>query len=114
MPIWARVAERCWPHVGHANLTSGAGGGGGNVEVFGTATAALQFGQRTVMPIWARVAERCRPQLGHANLRSISEYLVSVSATYSDTNYTHLQSPLLFFFRGNRTNVYQALHLIFI
>ena len=32
----------------------------------------------------------------------------------SDTNYTHSQSPLLFFFRGNRTNVYQALHLIFI
>ena len=31
----------------------------------------------------------------------------------SDTNYTHLQSPLLFFFRENHTNVYQALHLIF-
>jgi hypothetical protein len=60
----------------------------------GTTTGTLQFGQRTVMPIWGRVAEMCRPQLGHANLRSISEYLVSVSATYSDTNYTHLKSPL--------------------
>ena len=29
----------------------------------------------------------------------------------SDTNYTHLQSPLLFFFPGNHTNVHQALHL---
>ena len=32
----------------------------------------------------------------------------------SDTQLQHLQSPLLFFFRGNHTNVYQALHLIFI
>jgi len=24
MPIWSRVAERCWPHVGHANLMSAA------------------------------------------------------------------------------------------
>ena len=31
----------------------------------------------------------------------------------SDTNYTHSQSSLLFFFRGNHTNVYQALLLIF-
>ena len=49
-PIWAHVAERCWPHVGHPNLTSGAGGGG-NVRVFGTATGALQFEQRIVTPI---------------------------------------------------------------
>ncbi len=27
-PIWSRVAERCWPHVGHANLTNAADGGG--------------------------------------------------------------------------------------
>jgi len=32
----------------------------------------------------------------------------------SDTNYTHSQSSLLFFFPGNHTNVYQAPHLIFI
>jgi len=24
MLIWSRVAERCWPHVGHANLMSAA------------------------------------------------------------------------------------------
>ena len=24
MPIWSGVAERCWPHVGHANLMSAA------------------------------------------------------------------------------------------
>jgi hypothetical protein len=50
-PIWSRVAERCWPHVGHANLTNGADGGGNVVEVFATATGALQFGQRIVTPI---------------------------------------------------------------
>ena len=50
-PIWSRVAERCWPHGGHANLTNGADGGGNVVEGFGTATGALQFGQRTVTPI---------------------------------------------------------------
>ena len=49
-PIWAHVAERCWPQLGHANLTNGADGGG-NVEVFETATGALQFGQRIVAPI---------------------------------------------------------------
>jgi hypothetical protein len=32
---------------------------GGNVEVFGTVTAALQFGHGAVTPIWERVAERC-------------------------------------------------------
>jgi hypothetical protein len=31
----------------------------------------------------------------------------------SDTNYTHLQSPLLFFFPGNHTNVYQVPRLNF-
>jgi hypothetical protein len=70
-PTWAHVAERCWPHLGHPNLTSGAGGGG-NVRVFGTATGELQFGQRIVTPISARVAEMCRPHFGHANLRSIA------------------------------------------
>ena len=25
MLIWSRVAERCWPHVGHANLMSPCG-----------------------------------------------------------------------------------------
>jgi len=77
-PIWARVAEMCWPQLGHANLTSGSGAGGGNVEVFGTVTAALQFGHRAVAPIWARVANMCRPHLGHANLRSIA----SISGTF--------------------------------
>ena len=58
-PIWACVAEMCWPQLGHANLTSGHGAGGGNVDAFGTAIAALQFGHRPVMPIWACVAEMC-------------------------------------------------------
>ena len=40
--------------------------------------------------------------------------IASVYATYSDINYTHLKSPLLFFFPENHTNVYQALHLNFI
>ena len=61
----------CWPQLGHANLRSGVVAGGGNVEVFGTVTAALQFGHGAVMPIWERVAERCCPHLGHSNLRSI-------------------------------------------
>ena len=59
MPIWARVAEMCWPQLAHANLTSGPSAGGGNVEVFGTVTAALQVGHGAVMPIWACVAEMC-------------------------------------------------------
>jgi len=32
---------------------------GDKVEVFGTVTAALQFGHGAVTPIWAGVAERC-------------------------------------------------------
>jgi hypothetical protein len=32
---------------------------------------------------------------------------------FSDTNYNICSSLLLFFFPGNHTNVYQALHLIF-
>jgi hypothetical protein len=51
---------------------SGSGAGGGNVEFFGTVTAALQLGHGAVTPIWARVAKMCRPHLGHANLRSIA------------------------------------------
>jgi hypothetical protein len=80
-PIWARVAEMCWPQLAHANLTSGACAGRGNVEVFGTVTAALQFGHGAVTPIWAAIAERCCPQVGHANLSSIAIIFYVLSST---------------------------------
>jgi hypothetical protein len=74
MLIWARVAERCWPHLGHANLMSGfcaeTRGPGGKVLWIGTVITSLQLGHGAVMLIWARVAERCWPHLGHANLMS--------------------------------------------
>ena len=58
-PIWARVAEMCRPQIEHANLTSSAGAGGGNVEIVGTMTPTLQFGHGAIMPIWECVAEMC-------------------------------------------------------
>ena len=77
MLIWSQVAERCWPHVGHANLmsagSSGSGKGrgrGGKVLWIGTLTTPLQLGHGAVMLIWSRVAERCWPHVGHANLMS--------------------------------------------
>ena len=30
--IWARVAERCWPHLGHANLMKAGFSGGGETR----------------------------------------------------------------------------------
>jgi len=40
-------------------VCGGAGAGGGNVDVFGTVTAALQLGHGAVTPIWECVAEMC-------------------------------------------------------
>jgi hypothetical protein len=40
-------------------MGNGTGRGGGNVEVFGTVTAALQLGHGAVTPICTRVAEMC-------------------------------------------------------
>jgi hypothetical protein len=77
MLIWSRVAERCWPHLGQANLMSaafwGSGksrGRGGRVLRIGTVSTSLQLGHGAVMLIWSQVAERCWPHLGQANLMS--------------------------------------------
>ncbi len=72
MLIWSRVAERCWPHVGHANLMSAAFLPCGKTR--GPADKVIRSG---IVIISLQLEVRC----GHADFAPVRSSAYSWAAT---------------------------------